>query len=296
MRLGQLARKYDISIQQIISYLDKAEQAYDSHHPNSKLDEKTEALVEKHFEHLLVITSDPLDEITKEEPEQIVPEPTEAEVSEVKGTEIEEIVVVPEKETNVTLEEVEENMEEIELPISEAEVQMDIEVDDDSIATDRLLELMESEEKSVDLSKIKLIKAPKKELSGLKVVGKIDLPEPKNKDIEKSEEEETQSRLSREDRDDRRRISQEEREKRRLNGKKKKEEYELRQERRRKDKEKKERKAKKEAHYKQQLQRANSNKSANKTKPKKRKTSEELENQLPIPTTIWGRFLRWLNT
>ena len=330
MRLGQLARKYNISIQEIISYLDKTEQAYDSLHPNSKLDEVTEALVEKHFEHLLIVPPEPVDEIATQEPEQIIQEQAEAEELEVEVIEIEEAIAVPENEVsteepeqiiqeqaeaealeveeieeavevpeseiNVPKEEVEQPEEEVLLAVPEVEVQVDQEESDHSIDTDRLLELMESEETSVDLSKIKLIKAPKKELSGLKVVGKIDLPGPKVKDIDKSEEEDAESRPNRDDRKERRIISQEEREQRRINAKRKKEEYELRQERRKKEKENKQRKAKKETYYKQQLQRANSNKSNNKAKSKKKKESAELENQPPKPTTLFGRFLRWLNT
>jgi hypothetical protein len=331
MRLGQLARKYNISIQEIISYLDKTEQSYDSHHPNSKLDEETESLVENHFKDVLTVPPDPVDVIDKKEPEQIIKDPAESEepkikvkelkvVSEelkvevkepkievkelkVEAVEIEETLEVAESEIIFPKEELELPEETVELPekqvfmdVTEVEVQVDQEETNDSIDTDQLLELMESEETSVDLSKIKLIKAPKKELSGLKVVGKIDLPEPKIKDIEKSEEEEIASKPYRDDRNEPRKISQEEREQRRINAKRKKEEYELRQERRNKEKEKKQRKAKKETHYKKQLQKANSNRSTNKIKSKKRKGSAELENQIPKPTTLLGRFLRWLNT
>ena len=296
MRLGQLARKYDISIQKIISYLDEIEQSYDSHHPNSKLDEETEALVEKHFEHLLVVTSEPAVENKAEKPEVIIQEQTKEEEPKVEIIEIDKELEVPVNEVDISNEEVKIIQEEIVPTVPEVDSQITQEESEDSIDTERLIELMESEEASVDLSKIKLIKAPKKELSGLKVVGKIDLPEPKNKDTENSEDEDTKARLDRDDRKERRKISQEEREQRRLNAKKKKEEYELRQERRRKEKEKKERKAKKEAHYKQQLQRAQSNKSIIKASSKRKKESAELEDQLPKPTTLLGKFLRWLNT
>lgn len=296
MRLGQLARKYNISIQKIISYLDEIEQSYASHHPNSKLDEETESLVEKHFEHLLVVTSEPEDKFEAEKPKEIIQEQAEVEEPEVEIIEIDKDLEVLVNEKDILKEEVQPLEEDVVLVVPEFEAQITQEESEDSIDTERLIELMDSEEPSVDLSKIKLIKAPKKELSGLKVVGKIDLPEPKNKDTENSEDEDTKARLDRDDRKERRKISQAEREQRRLNAKKKKEEYELRQERRRKEKEKKERKAKKEAHYKQQLQRAQSNKSIIKTKYKRKKESAELENQLPKPTTLLGKFLRWLNT
>jgi len=275
MRLGQLARKYDVSIQDIISYLNEIEPTHNALHPNAKLSEHTETLVAKHFEPILEVTSEP-EEPSEETPEEIVEIPLEPEV-----VEIEEEVEVPPIE--------------LDSPLPEPEEQNSQKKEDETIETDRLLELLESEEVPVDLSKITLIKAPKKELDGLKVVGKIDLPEPKIKTEEESNDKEREPKPLRNGGHQRTQLSEEELERRRKRAKKKKEEYEARQERRIKEKEEKQRKAKREAHYKQKLQRIKPRQNVKK-KPQRQQASLEVEEQRPKPKTLLGRFLRWLNT
>ena len=285
MRLGQLARKYDIPLQEIISYLKELEPPNESLHSNSKLSKQTEALVAKRFE----ISSemplpDPKDrtEETSLEKEQDTTVETEVADTEV----IEESIETPESK--------------LDLSSTEAEIQdlqKEEQVEDVSIDTDQLLELLESEDKPVILDKITLIKAPKKKLDGLKVVGNIELPEPKAKKSEETGQQEEEPKSERNSKQRRRLVSDEELEERRLKAKKKKEEYEARQERRRKEKDKKQRKASKEAHYQQKMDRIKSN------QPKLTPTVEvepilpEIEEeQRPEPKTLLGKIWRWLNT
>lgn len=276
MRLGQLARKYDVSLQEIISYLNEVEPNHDILHPNSKVTEEYTKLIEEHFEPLLVVMPEQLEDLSEELPNEIESEVIEPELTEI----IEEAVEIEET--------VEESQNESEVPFQEPELQDLPKKEDEVIETDRLLELLESEETPVDLSKITLIKAPKKELSGLKVVGKIELVEPKTEQREKESKPDGKSIR-------RRLVSDEELEERRFKAKKKKEDYEARQENRRIEKEKKQRKALREAHYQQKLQRTRSNQPKVKNK-KRQPTSPEVTEQRPKPKTLLGKFLRWLNT
>ena len=267
MRLGQLARKYNISLHEIISYLKEIEPTHDTLHHNSKLNEQTKTLLEKRFEYL-----EKQSEETSKEIEQKLIEP--------KVADIEETAEVPANE--------------LEAPLPEAEVQDMPKKIDVVIESDKLLELLESEE--VDLSKITLIKAPKRELSGLKVVGKIELPEPKSKSLEKSELREKGPKPGKNSRHPHRQLSEVDLEKRRLKAKKRKKEYQARQEKQRKEKEKKQRKALNKARYQQKMQRAKSNQPKQIDKTQRLPTLSEAKEQPPQPKTLLGRFWRWMNT
>jgi len=265
MRLGQLARKFEVSPKEIISYLKETGSTQDTLHHNSKLNEQTETLLAKHFNYVEQLSEDASEEI---EQKLTKPEVVELEQS------------------------IEATQNELDPPLPEAKLK-DLQKKDEVvkeevvIETDRLLELLESEESSVDLSKITLIKAPKKQLTGLKVVGKIELPEPKNKTVKKSELRSGHQR---------RQLSEEELEKRRLKAKKKKEEYQVRQEKRRKEKEKKQRKALNEARYQQKMQRTKYNQLKHKDKTQGPQSSSEEKEQRPKPKTLLGKFWRWMNT
>jgi len=282
MRIGQLSRKYDIPHQEIISFLKEIEPTSCTFHSNSKLDEATEELIARKFDFSLEESSEHQDEVREE---SIVE----------KGLSESEVPHKPE-----TVEPVQNEMEKMLLPesqldksISGAEVPNPQEDEEVVIETDQLLELLESDETPIDLAKITRIKAPKKQLDGLKVVGKIELPEPKTKTEEKAEWQEKEIKPERNGR--RRLVSEEELEKRRLRAKEKKEEYEARQEKRKQEKEKKRIKAIKEAHYLKKMQRTKPIQQKNKIKAKNRQTSPT-EEQRPKPKTLFGKFLRWLNT
>ena len=185
MRISRLAREYDLSIQTLTSYLETLEPALKSVHPNAKLEEETIAQVLAHFDISIEenvadespVALEPMqDEVAaaddvkptpieapaedvKDEPEEAIPATPEEEIALLDG----DLELLPERDVKAPEEEPEEAEED--LPISEEE----------TILSDQLIELIEAEEQPQDLEKIKLIKAPKKKLSGLKVLDKIEI-------------------------------------------------------------------------------------------------------------------------
>ncbi|NQZ76724.1 MAG: hypothetical protein HRT61_11600 [Ekhidna sp.] len=331
MRLGQFARKYDIRVQDLISYLES--DTKEKMHFNTKLSEETEADVLDFFG--LEPLPDPVleesHELSKAESESVIEsdlEPkseeivdtlsdssTEEEITwdaedsgfyqkesnkELPATPLDDIASVegeianpqevlssPGEEPNSVVEP-DDNQEEKSEPHSEDEV----------IQTDKLLELLDSEEPSTDLDKIKLIKAPKRELSGLKVLGKVDLPEPKKK--ADAEEEPGKTNSTRRKKNNRPELSDEEKERRRLKAKRKKEAFEARQEKRRKEQKAKKDKERRAAHYQQRLEHQKTASKTNKQRTKQREEAKNLPKEVkeskPVPKTMLGRLWRWLNT
>lgn len=274
MRLGQLARKYDVSIEEIITYIKEIGAYQHELKPNSKLEEKTKDLVAEHFDHLLEPSSENM-----EEPSDKLEKPSN-ELIEDTG----ESTEVPQDVQDILLPESE--YQEMALPLRENK----------SIETDRLLELLESDEQEVDLSKITLIKAPKKELSGLKVLGKIELEEPKTKITAKTEEQEKEPRPDRKTKHQHQQLSAEEQEEKRLKFKKRREEYDALQEKLQKEKQQKQRKAFNKARYEQKVKGAKSNQQKKKDEiPRQEETPVVKKEQRPIPKTVFGKFWRWLD-
>lgn len=281
MRLGQLAREYKVPLTEIISYLKEVDPAYPSFHGNSKLDDQARALIARRFEVVVesptVLTEDHVEEVFSE-PEQNVDQ-IEPEVTEEVEEELEPTMDAPEQPQD-TIEEPNEP-DTIEEP-NEAE---------ESIETDRLLELLESEgETGIDLSKIKIIKASKRELSGLKIVGKIELTEPISKKTEKKEATEKSTKTDKRTRNQQSELNQEDLEKKRARIKKNREAYEKRQERQKV----REAKAQKRVHYERKL-------SPTKTKQQKQKVVKErtmprAAEQSTQKMSLWGKFWKWLNT
>jgi len=280
MRLGQLARKYDVSLQDIISYLNKINPSHESLHHNSKLDDQIELMVIEHFDVKLEVLDDPQEVINDEDSEKSDEIPVEP-------------VVEINMETEADLQmELDPSLPPIKSQESPTETEDIPKKEHEVIETDRLIELMDSEDTEVDLSSITLIKAPKKELDGLKVLGKIDLPEPKSKKSSKSEEQILEQDTEREKRQERQRLRDEDQEKRRLNAKRKKEEYEGRQEVRRKNEKKKLKKAFNKDRYEKKMQQIK----ASQPKPEiqKEDISSEVNDIAPKPKTILGKFWNWL--
>lgn len=171
-----------------------------------------------------------------------------------------------------------------------------LQINDEVIQTDRLLEMVESgETPASELEKIRLIKAPKRELEGLKVVGKIELPKPVEKKAEVEEKVEIDERDLRKAgygrRPKKQPLTEEEREKRRLKAKKRKEENEARQAKRKKAQEEQRKKERNQAYYKQKLEQTKPRKST----PKKGSTAKSAQKR-KAPKTLLGKFWRWLNT
>lgn len=310
MRLGQLARKYDIPVQEIISYLE--EQTGEKFHPNAKLFDSIESQVFDHFDLHPETEPEVVEDVVEVETLEEVENPEESveEVSDeleiepakpVPATPEEEIALLdgdladpndaPHRPTFSDEGEVESAAE------LEAIAEKDEPGEDEIIQTDKLLEMLESEEIPADLDKIKLIKAPKRELSGLKVLGKVDLPEPKKKE-EKPKEIVTEKDL-REYRNPRRKrqpLTEEEKEKRRLKAKQKKEAYEARQEKRQKEQEDKKLKALKEQHYKRKLAQAKAVQVKRSAKHQDPPAPKSKVDTRPKPKTLLGKFWRWMNT
>ncbi|MEM9338641.1 MAG: hypothetical protein AAGA66_07935 [Bacteroidota bacterium] len=349
MRLGQLARKHDLPVQEVITYLESKSSTLEPYNPNSKLDEATENQVldyfeiaieepelthepeqeeltpqpipepETHTEELTLAnentlsTESPIEELVApvvmvnersapvevaelQEPEPVTPDPVAPDpVAPDPATPMDDIMLaegeiefLPEKkhEAEIVAETERIAMEPEEVDQTESPV---LPKEEEVIQTDQLLELLESEETPPDLDKIRLIKAPKRELSGLKVLGKVTLPEPKKKEDKNKSEKGNNAKPQ---------LSEEERERRRLKAKRKKEAYEARQQKRRKEEETQKQKALKEAHYKQKLERAQAQQVKQKhNKHKKPELEAKAFNERNAkPKTVLGKFWRWLNT
>jgi hypothetical protein len=275
MRLGQLARKHNINQEEVIRFLNEAQPDSGPFHHNTKLSDELEELVTNHFapapEPTEEVIAAPMKDSTAEENEQ-----------EVDGIEIVEDIRATEADLQ---RELDPTLPPVKTPRVEKK-------DERTIETDRLLELLEDEEASADLSKITHIKAPKKELSGLKVVGKIELAEPKNNSVEKEKKLDKEVSIEEQGRRERQRKKDEEKEKRRLRAKEKKEQFEARQEKRRIEKEKKQKKAQNKARYQQKMQQLKP--SQPKQIIQKEATLPEVNEQPDKPRSFLGKIWQWL--
>jgi hypothetical protein len=285
MRLGQLARKYDITQEKIIEFLNKEKPEFGPFHNNSKLSDAAEDLIYKQFDiggqgfEAESIDQEP---VVIDEPEAIV----ELDLAET----IEDIEVEIQQSLDPDLPPLQEAMQ----PVEE-EVKPEVK----AIETDKLIEMLDAEDEEVDLSDITLIKAPKKELEGLKVIGKIELPEPKpKKEVqEETEESEVKEERPRHRKNQRKPLSEEEKEKRRLRAQKKKEAFEAREKKRRKEAEERRNKQQKKAYYENQVLKPRVNKSKPQvggdeklSKEEPRVVTQELPSQ---PKNAFGRFWQW---
>lgn len=290
MRIGQLARKYDISVQDILTFLE--ETTGEKFHPNSKVYDAVASSIYIHFDVFpLLPREEEIEKASIEEP--VATEEQEPEIAKAPEVKMPAEPQTPEEDIAsvdgeiASLEEVVPEKTEPEAPVAEVAKRNEDEV----IPLDRLLQMLESDEPLTDLEKIKLIKAPKKELSGLKVLGKIEIPEDPRKKTKEQKEEAKKTASSGSPQ-----LSEQEKEKRRLQEKRKKEAYEAQQEKKRKEEEAKRKKARKEAHYKQIAKQP-------KTQPVKQKAIIE---EQPVPTEVaapsppaktswWGKFRNWMN-
>lgn len=310
MRISRLARIHDLSVQELTSYLDTIEPPLKSVHPNAKLDDATIDLIADHFGFKIEETPEiGAVEMTAEEsipddsPNLMEESPEEIEtIEEIKAnshpeTPEEEIALL---EGELAIEPTEED-EEAEEKTTEPQLDTAPMAEDEVILSDKLIEILESEDQPGDLDKIKLIKAPKKKLSGLKVLDKIEIPEDPRKKTKEQEEEEKGSRpqLSPEEKAERARKREEYKEKKRIEAKRKQEEYEARKEKRRREQEANRLRAERERHYQQQLAKQKTQ-ATNKKSRKPQVISAEPElSEVETdkkPKTILGKFWRWLNT
>ncbi|MEM6643036.1 MAG: hypothetical protein AAF616_08665 [Bacteroidota bacterium] len=311
MRISSLAREYDLSIQSVTAYLETIEPPLKTVHPNAKLDEETISKVLKHFDLEQQIETESID-VVDTSTKEVDEDPLQESTSEAVGIETHEEAVI---ESSITTAEeqsasslVPESPEKRELDIKE---QKDQSLSDstekthsleerESILSDKFIELLDSEEASDDLEKIKLIKAPKKKLHGLTVVDKIDLPTVTKKvESTKPESKSTNSSLSPEEKEKRVKAREAYKEKRRLEAKKKQEERETRKLARLKKEEKQRQKTQRTKHYQSQVVKKEiiaKTKKVDNLKDQPSTAKFKSTQTQKAPKTILGRFWRWLNT
>jgi hypothetical protein len=149
--------------------------------------------------------------------------------------------------------------------------------------------------------KIEVIKAPKIELSGLKVLGKIELPEPKKKEVESIDEQsqvdqpipaEVEKKPRTENRKpytNRKETSNQRPEKNPIAIERERNAFEAEKKKRAQLKHEKEKRTQ---HYLSKVKVVAPTKSVKLVKEE----VEELTPMAPTPKTVWGKFMKWLNT
>lgn len=149
--------------------------------------------------------------------------------------------------------------------------------------------------------KIEVIKAPKVELSGLKVVGKIELPEPKKKEPQPESDQplkvettpiETEKKPRQENRKPhpgRKETNDQHLRKNPIAQQRERDALEVEKRRRAKMESEKEKRTQ---HYLNKVKVATPTKSVKLMKEE----VEEMVALAPVPKTWWGRFMKWLNT
>lgn len=284
MRLGTFARNYDLPLQELITFLKASNTNIPDINANTKLDENTMVLVADAFGFQLNERVEKEEDTAHEKAKELTKNETDAPVLEIDGV-IGQVNLTEGDHSNEILEETtDENTNDG--PGEGPQRMEEYQKDAIEIRSDHLLELLDAQEESIDLSKITTIRAPKKELSGLKVLGKIDLPEKKEKPENKRDETHNPKRPPR---------SEEEIEKRRLRAKRKKEAFEERQKKLRQDQEKARLKKVKEDHYRKKLEKASSTK-AGKHKKKISGPTSSPDTSHQAPKSLLGKFWKWLNT
>ena len=270
MRLGQLARHIDTTTTEIVEFL--AEKGVvKNNHPNVKLNEDEETEVINHFRPELLNEKEEVTESisNNEVAEGTVPEPPKEQ--------IEDEVVEQNQEEPESI----EPQEELKPEQEEGDVEEPIAVPTPVSVTAADLN-PEDEDAVIEYEHIDVIKAPKVELPGLKVLGKIDLPEPKVKEEEPEQQEPEKTETTNDESDQpkivrhnkrnaRRKLTEEEREARRQRNKKEKAKRLARQEAKKREQEEKRLKKIKEQHYKQKINKPIPVSKSKKKKPSKKK-------------------------
>lgn len=285
MRLGQLARRLEINAKEIVAYLESEHNVEITNHPNSKLpDEVLDAVLEN-------FKPSPIEEMNQA-----------LAIEKIEEDQVPEVLIVTPTEEEV-IEEVTPAMNEVEVALEKLETEpiTNSTVEDNA-------DIAETEEEIIPLNIVDgIIKAPKIDLDGIKVVGKIDLPEPK-KIIEAKEEEEKENisfgaekeqsnseqekkikkekkKPSKSKQNLIKRPSQQELEERRIAREEKKRLEQLEKQ-----------KAKKKAHYQKQIAEQKTVqpklKSTKKHSTSIKKKAKEKEER---PSSLWGKFMYWLN-
>lgn len=159
MRLGQLSRKLQVKTAEIIDLLQSEYDVAINNHPNSKVPEELVAHLEDRFKKEIVLESPAQLEASAIEDYEVIVEipktetPNDSEIQELKEEELEEVMIIENTPNNN---------------------------DNDIVDEEAELNIVDG-----------IIKAPKIEFAGVKVVGKIELPEKKVEVVDEIEEIET---------------------------------------------------------------------------------------------------------
>ena len=281
MRIGQLARKYNIKQDEVILYLNEVQAELSPFHHNSKLSSEMEDLVTDHFS----LSSKTTEEVKEEQIDKILDE------AEEQTLEVDE--ALDEKKTEADLQQdLDPTLPVIQASTTEKNVEKPKK---NSIDTDTLMELLESEEASSDLGEITHIKASKKELSGLKVVGKIELPETKSKSADEIEDQDKAPKPAVINRPKSQKLNNEKKDNTKQKIKEQKERYEARQEKRRIEAEKEKRKAQNRARYEEKMHKVKAAQAKQKTPEKEAVAEVNDQPQVFKSISIFDRFWRLFN-
>ncbi|MEQ8238654.1 MAG: hypothetical protein RIA69_05545 [Cyclobacteriaceae bacterium] len=294
MRLGQLARQLNINTADIVSLLNENDIIINDH-PNVKIDGEPEQIVLRKFGQEAQqekVEIEVLPEVTQvEEPAPTsITELNEPSSMEEKPITIEEgqVTFDQEVEKSPYQQVVEEKVEQLDvnLPKADEDNQENLEPSIDP-------SIEEINELNLNIDEDEVIRAPKISLEGLKVVGKIDLPEPKSKEEIHKEKDDTKAK--RKSKNYRSEQTEEEKEARRIRNREIKERrLQKEKEREQQEREERERKAKEEFYRKKLV----TEKAALKNKKAKRKEIKKQDEHIikSKPKSALGKFWQWLNT
>ncbi|MGJ3233786.1 hypothetical protein [Marivirga sp.] len=278
MRLAQVARKLSITTEDIVDFLEIRGITIEKD-SNTKLGEDALKLLYKHFE---IEENEEIvqESITESNSEEIIPDK--------EGDEAHE------KENQDLLDEQQaEQEDEAKLEKVEVEEESPSEIKEEKKKSFKTVgELLEQQEDDADSELV--IKAPKMELKGLNVVGKIDLPEPKPK-AEPEPKEEAKEKPKKTYGKPRHQRTGRRNKKSELSPAQIRKRQEQKEARKR-ERIEKEKKKKREQFYKEKVLKPKQIEQKNKPKKKKKEVEEVDRIKKPKPKTLLGKFWRWLNT
>lgn len=277
MRLGQLARVVALKPKELISFLE--EKGINNYtHANSKLSQEDESFILDHFGKKL------------EKPEEVIEiKKTTSHPPDIPSASVEDIPV----------------KEELADAAEEASVPVNKETEPEASPSSNSEVIEEDKSEVEEVEEVELIKAPKIELPGLKVVGKIELPEPPKKETtEKAEDTEASNEKNRRRKpgDRNRKTGTRRNQDPDYNPIKEKREREKRRKERKLEEQKKKEKQKKAQHYygKVAPQQAKSNPKKKPVQPASYSQvvleNEKKEKQNIKKGNVLVRLWRWLNT
>lgn len=271
MRFAQLARKLEVEQHELERFLNEEHNILEISGPNFKIEEEIVNSCKSHFNYKK--PSKKVVDQSQEKESEVIQEEIEVEEFE----EIEEEIPHDDSDYGIN-----ENIDE--------EAASDI-FDVDEKIIDEPIEVSEEAQAILDRydPDTGVIKSPKVELEGIKVKGKIDLPEPKVKMEEEiiSKEEKKEEGIKIEKKTKKKKLSYEE--------KRKREEIRLaKQEKKANEIKQKALKEQKTKHYQENFELKGSTKKKKKTK-KVDQFEEQLKQNKEYSDSLLGRFRKWLN-